>query len=220
MNKKSFFAWLWGMSLLLGLFLSIVSVCALDEGWYHKWYASHDLAQELKVPEVSLNEAMDMMTGYVDGSRETMDGSLKGIGEVYNSKEKAHMQDVKALYDHARTVMWVSWGVALALTVYFGWKKEFRLMAQGYVSALAAYAVLFGFLGLWAVTGFDDFWTHFHKLFFSNNLWLLDPATDFMICICPADMFMDLVVRILCWFVSALTAGGLVSYWVLKRRLR
>lgn len=218
MKHGSFAAWLWGMSLLLGFFLSVVSVCALDEGWYHKWYAADHLAQKLQVPEDSLDEALDMMTGYVKGTRSDLDGSLEGIGEVYNAKEKAHMKDVKALYDHARMVMWVCWGIAAGLGLWLVWKRQFVLMAQGFVSALAAYVIVFGFLGMWAATGFDDFWTHFHQLFFSNDLWLLDPATDFMIRICPAQMFFDLVARILLWFVSALTAGGLVSYWILKRQ--
>ena len=81
-------------------------------------------------------------------------------------------------------------------------------------------AVLFGFLGMWAATGFDDFWTHFHQLFFDNDLWLMDPATDFMIRICPAGLFEELIGRILLWFVSALTVISIGCGVILKRRVR
>ena len=36
----------------------------------------------------------------------------------------------------------------------------------------------------------------FHLLFFTNDLWLLDPATDLLIRICPQSMFAEMGLRI------------------------
>lgn len=47
--------------------------------------------------------------------------------------------------------------------------------------------LVFGFLML---IGFDQFFTKFHELFFTNDDWLFDPATDPIINALPEDFFM------------------------------
>ena len=56
-------------------------------------------------------------------------------------------------------------------------------------------------------------------MFFSNDLWLLDPATDFMIVICPENMFSALVTRIVLLFVVVLGVLDGLAYFLLKRKL-
>ena len=36
----------------------------------------------------------------------------------------------------------------------------------------------------------------FHHIFFNNNLWILDPAEDYMIRMLPEGFFYDMVMRI------------------------
>ena len=54
-------------------------------------------------------------------------------------------------------------------------------------------------MGLWlllgagltalALSGFDSFFIGFHKLFFDNDLWLLNPQTDLLIALMPTPFF-------------------------------
>jgi len=67
-------------------------------------------------------------------------------------------------------------------------------------------------LGLYAALDFNSFWTSFHLLFFSNNLWLLDPSTDILIMMVPGEFFFDLVIRIILLFASAFIASVIVSF--------
>ena len=50
--------------------------------------------------------------------------------------------------------------------------------------------------GIWAAVDFGSAFTFFHHLLFTNDLWLLDPATDLLIRICPSGMFANLGLRI------------------------
>lgn len=216
MSLKRLAAWFWGMAAILAILLTTVDVMALDTGWYDKWYRQSDLAEKLDVPEESIEQAMGMMLEYVKGTRNSMDGSLAGIGEVYNAREKAHMKDVRRLYDRAMTVKTACWIIVIAGIVLAVWKHSWKTLALGYLQAGLCWLVLIAFLGLWAATGFTDFWTRFHELFFDNDLWLLDPATDFMIRICPEQLFFDLVIRIVLTITAVAGAGGIVS-WVVWR---
>lgn len=213
--RKQWLFWLWGMSAILALLLSVVDLTALDTGWYDRWYQQSDLSQILDVPEETIEEAMDMMLGYIRGDRPDMDGTLPGIGEVYNDREKAHMKDVRTLYQHAMLVRNIAWILTAAGLIWGLWKRKAPQLALGYLQALLCWVILFAFLGLWMATGFTDFWTHFHELFFDNDLWLLDPATDFMIRICPESMFFDLATRIVLWAVALTGTGGVIA-WVVR----
>ena len=46
-------------------------------------------------------------------------------------------------------------------------------------------------LGLIMSTDFTRYFTIFHQIFFDNDLWILNPATDLLINIVPEPFFMD-----------------------------
>ena len=46
-------------------------------------------------------------------------------------------------------------------------------------------------------TDFNKYFTIFHQIFFSNDLWLLDPGTDRLVNIFPEEFFAYTAIRIL-----------------------
>ena len=51
-------------------------------------------------------------------------------------------------------------------------------------------------LGFLISRDFTAVFTKFHELLFNNDLWLLDPETDYMIRILPEGFFLDMTLRI------------------------
>ena len=49
--------------------------------------------------------------------------------------------------------------------------------------------------GLFA-SDFDKYFRIFHEIFFDNDQWMFDPATDYMIRMLPEGFFFDFVIRI------------------------
>ena len=47
-------------------------------------------------------------------------------------------------------------------------------------------------------------WKRIHEIFFTNDLWLFDPATDYMIRMLPEGFFYDMVMRIGGVFIGSL----------------
>ena len=45
------------------------------------------------------------------------------------------------------------------------------------------------------VFNFDEFWLKFHRIAFSNDLWLLNPSNDLMINVCSNEMFKTLIIN-------------------------
>lgn len=60
----------------------------------------------------------------------------------------------------------------------------------------------------------------FHHIFFNNDLWLLDPATDLLINIVPEPFFVDTASYIALVFGISVAVIFGVSRWWLRREKR
>ena len=72
-------------------------------------------------------------------------------------------------------------------------------------------------LGSLFASNFNRYFTIFHEIFFDNDLWMFDPAEDYMIRMLPEGFFYDFVIRIGSFFVGGLIvpgilAGGLIGF--------
>ena len=74
--------------------------------------------------------------------------------------------------------------------------RALRAWGKALVGGAALFLGLAGLLALICALDFNRAFIAFHHLFFTNDLWLLDPRTDLLIRICPQSMFMGMAVRI------------------------
>ena len=58
---------------------------------------------------------------------------------------------------------------------------------------------------------FNAVFVQFHHIFFDNDLWLFDPAEDYMIRMLPEGLFYDMVMRI-----GGLFAGMLILLLIIS----
>ncbi len=204
-----------GICLIVAMLLSSVSSVVFDHGFYQDLYTRIDLAKRENITPTDLEESIFMMTDYVQGSRDDLDGTITWRGQVqpaFNTKEIRHMKDVKALWLNARTVMIVCWlicgGCAVILLVRNHLEGLSDLM-EGLLDGLLFFAIVLVFFGFWWFVDFTGFWTWFHTIVFPGNTdWLLDSATDFMIVICPEEMFSSMVFLIAGRLLAGLAAVG------------
>ena len=93
------------------------------------------------------------------------------------------------------------------------------MLAAAYGKCAIGFLCFVAMMGIWAFCDFTGLWESFHRLFFRNDLWLLNPRTDLMINMFPEDFFFHMVIRIAVMFLIGF--GGMavwsVFYW--KRRL-
>lgn len=207
------------LAVLIGL-----NTVALNHSFYRELYSGLNLAEENDVSQEDINRSIDAMVDYVAGKRDDIEEAIVWKGHeqnAFNDKETAHMKDVKALYLRFAIVT----GLLVLFTVILGWlchkrhpERWLEYEALGIVQAFVCFAILLLVFGIMAMQDFTAFWTGFHKVFFTNDLWLLDPATDFMIVICPETMFSTLITRIVLAFLGITLPVLLVCLWIIKRK--
>ncbi|MBR3841914.1 MAG: TIGR01906 family membrane protein [Christensenellaceae bacterium] len=206
---KRFFAAMAGFFLLLGiLFLSIDSWCFAD-AFYKKEYAKLGTAESIGISEEDLGNATDALLDYLQGKREDLvtyaDFESVGECEVFNEKEKLHMVDVRVLYLNARVLLLGLGGIGLVILVFLFIKNKKKALIPVLAGYMDANVILLAFaaaIGVFVLVDFDTFWTNFHHIFFTNDLWLLDPRTDVLINMVPGQFFFDLVFGIACSFLA------------------
>ena len=129
---------------------------------------------------------------------------MQGNREIslFNEKETQHLRDVKSVFlfvDHVQEIALVY--IMAYVVGVFVWARE-RPLQRLAVHALTGGLLTIGIivsLGLVALSGFDQAFEQFHHIAFSNNLWLLDPATDHLIQMFPEGF----------WFNVTMFLGGL-----------
>lgn len=85
------------------------------------------------------------------------------------------------------------------------------MVPLGYLQALFVYLILAAILGVAMSIDFTSCFTLFHKLFFTNNLWIFDPETDYMIRMLPEGFFSDMVIRVGVIFIVLLAVPGVAA---------
>ncbi len=207
--------------IFIALLILFVHLFCFNLSFYKQQFVKYDVAGEIGISDSELNQSMQVLLDYLQDKRSdmaitvTIDSQRQ---QMFNDREEQHMVDVKNLYSGAMNVAY-SAVVSIGIVIYSflqDRRKQEDSLTFSLQEGLMIIGLVFGFVVLYAVIDFNGFWTSFHRMFFSNDLWLLDPATDNMILMLPEGLFNALVLRIV---VSSL-AVVLVFIAILAYRLR
>ncbi|HWR22191.1 MAG TPA: TIGR01906 family membrane protein [Feifaniaceae bacterium] len=218
-------AWPVRLALLLVCLLFIVSalfssirIVVNRPAFFYQEYARLDHARYMGMSTEDLTGATMQMIRYMEGSVPSIDIEVTVNGErvsMFNDRERAHMVDVLALYQGWRTVSYVSFGLLALATVLL--RKRPGEIARAFLSASKVFVLLLAAIAVWVLFDFSSFWTAFHHLFFTNDLWLLDPATSRMINMMPQQLFYDIVLFVVAVFL-VLWAALIIAALAVKRK--
>lgn len=200
LGPLSFF---FGLFLIVALLLSSVEGVVFNKTFYQNLYTKLDWANQIQVSQADLEHSIFMMVDYVQEKRDDLEGEIVWKGKTqstFNSKEIRHMKDVRDLWLKARNVMYFSWIGALICGLFviaLCSKQSVIWLFEGLKASLSFFFIVLMLFGFWWIVDFTGFWTWFHTIVFPGNQdWLLNPATDFMIVICPEEMFSTMIFQI------------------------
>lgn len=183
------------------LITSVEAVTYWTPGFYEKEYAKYNVTESVRMEMDDLLDVTHEMMAYLRGDREDLhvptivDGQPR---EFFNEREIAHMEDVRGLFLAAINIRRACLiGMVLGIALLFALKADVKRVLPKTVCA--GTLLFFGILSALALiisTNFSKYFVIFHKIFFSNDLWILDPSTDLLINIVPEPFFVDTAARI------------------------
>lgn len=204
--------------ILIGLITSIDVTC-FDSSFYETEYAAMDTASSLHMSQEDLMKATNTLLDYIQDEREDIQVNITSYGisaPAFNERESLHMIDVKNLYQFAlqiRIVACILLLVSILFLFYKRRKETIDMLAKGYIQIAIAFVCFIIMLGLWAAVDFTSLWESFHHVFFSNDLWLLNPRTDLMINMFPEAFFFHMVMKLSFMFLLPFTIILILCLW-------
>ena len=178
--------------LMIILFItSVEAVVYWTPGYFEKEYTKYNVLDSL--PSMTMDDLLHVTT--------TMGGEQR---EFFNEREIAHMEDVQVLFLKALSIRRVCLILGAGLLILMAATKARmgRVLPPSLCMGTGLFFALITVLGLIISTDFTKYFIMFHHIFFSNDLWILDPATDMLINIVPEGFFMDTAARIALLFGS------------------
>lgn len=213
--------------MIILLITSVEAVVYWIPGYFEREYTKYNVLDSL--PSMTMEDLLEVtyeMMDYLKGEREdlhvvtVMDGQER---EFFNEREIAHMEDVQVLFLRAMSLRRACIFICvLCLGFLFLTKAPVRRVLPP--SICAGTGLFFGITAILALIISGDFTKYFvifHHIFFDNDLWILDPATDMLINIVPEGFFMDTAARIALLFgASSAVLFGICLFLTLRGRSR
>lgn len=188
------------------LITSVEAVVYWNDGYFEKEYRKYGVLERVQMEMDDLLYVTDEMMDYLRGGREDLDIEAEIAGrlqEFFNEKEKRHMVDVKGLFHAGQGLRAGGLLAAAVIALFLLWRRQrdtlLRMLQWGVGLFLAAMAAL----ALLASASFTKYFTQFHLIFFDNDDWILNPATDRLINIVPEGFFRDTAFLIAAVFLAA-----------------
>ena len=207
MKQKNLLAWAAGILctfclMIIFLITSVESVVYWTPGYFEREYTMYNVPETVSMEMDDLLYVTDEMMMYLRGDgRDDLNISVPVDGHTrpfFNEREMAHMEDVRNLFIgalHLRTACIAA--AFLCLALMFLVKADVkRILPRAVCTGTGIFMVLTAGLALLISTDFTKYFIIFHKIFFDNDLWILDPATDLLINIVPEPFFADTAARI------------------------
>ncbi|MCL2677472.1 MAG: TIGR01906 family membrane protein [Clostridiales bacterium] len=211
-----------GFLLVLFILLAALQGVAGNKAFFEKQFAladenGQDAYQRTRMEQDEFWRVTDALLDYLFGRSGTLQTQAVIGGasaDVYSEREILHMADVQKLMKGATAAKWLALGLGLFLLLYVFFFTKGRLrvavLCRGYLRGIAAFFVLALGIGTFALADFEGFFTLFHRIFFSNDLWILS-ADDFLIRLVPQMFFENFVARMgLIFGLTVLISGLLV----------
>ena len=205
------------------LAVSAIQWVAFDLDFYWNMYYDQHTPERVGMSQDDLSRVTVEMLAYLNDEPGASFADITAVidGEprqVFNEREITHMVDVKRLYAMALFVRGLCFAVgAVCIVLLLIWMRTgaFARLSAAYLITGAALILGAGLIWLLARNDFSAFWERFHRIFFTNDLWILEPRTDLLIRMVPEEFFSSLVRRI--GFTLAGMTGFLAytSMWAL-----
>ena len=179
------------ISLSLVSLLIAVEINSFNKEHYIKNYKSYN---QVEITGKSLEELMEITDDlflYLKGK-----AGDEILEPNFNQREVLHMRDVQVLFKIGYILKYTTLILSIAIIAYFIKIGEKKLLGKYIFRGLFINWALLALLGILIYSDFNKYFTYFHYIFFTNDLWLLNPETDLLIQMLLEEFFYSMATSI------------------------
>lgn len=218
----SIFKFLLIIFLPISIFFTILQFYALSKDFYLDEFEKYNIYKATKMSKEDVSKVTDILISYIKGETDNLSIKAKidgKIEEVFGQREKQHMVDVQRLFNKGYRLRNISFMISLLsmIIIILLARNKLRTVFKGLFWSGVLTFILMISLFILVKIDFYKYFTIFHEIFFTNDLWVLNPKTDVLIQMLPLEFFTDITVKVLSWFIGILLIMIIISYLILKK---
>ena len=187
--------WLFILCMPVLLITTSVRIASNSSELYRYGFNKYGVSQVTGLAPAELQKVIGGLITYFNSGEEYISLTVVKDGKpftLFNEREVGHLKDVKGLF---RLDFWLLLGTLIYAFIYAGlnyilWQDK-RRVAWGLIGGSGLTLAIIIMLGLMIRLNFDWFFYQFHLISFANDLWQLDPATDYLIMLFPQGFWYD-----------------------------
>ena len=202
----------------LALLLTTVEVVSFNTDYFVNKYEEYEISKSTGIVIDDLEGITDKLLNYLKDKTDNLEIEKEINGskrQVFNEKEILHMIDVKDLFIKGKIIRNISMILIIISILYLGIKNK-KDLGQAFIMSSALSILSMVTLFLLMYTNFNKYFTYFHEIFFTNDLWLLNPETDVLIQMLPLEFFYSIATKISTMFILEVIILALIGLFIQK----
>lgn len=154
----------------------------------------YQVRNHLSVTVEDLCQVTKEMISYVRGRNGNLDVTVTVDGNsvpFFTDRDKMHLGDIAVMVRQGKIFCAIGLGLVVPGIFFLCRRGSLTVLCRTY---LFFWLILLGVavaLGIWIASDLQGFINGFHRMFFKNDLWILNPATDRLIWLFPTRIFQD-----------------------------
>jgi integral membrane protein (TIGR01906 family) len=219
-------ATLFVLSLPLAFIGNNVRWVTLDPETYRAGFERYSTTARTGLPPEELGLIAQGFIAYFKGAPSLFNPTVALRGQrrpLFNERELAHMADVQQ-------AMQFTFRLGLAATIYALLYPAALLIARRSAAlrnlgrrliwgALLTVAILVLVGGL-SLLDFEDLFIRFHQVAFQNDLWMLNPRTDYLLILFPEGFWLDITLKLAVLAAGEALLTGIVGALLIRQARR
>ncbi|GFN35944.1 hypothetical protein TXYLGN1_17310 [Tepidimicrobium xylanilyticum] len=159
-----------------------------------------------------LEEITEVLLNYL---KDGLDGQV--LSPYFNEREIRHMEDVQYLFEYGYILKQITFIISMIIIGLLLIKEGKKSLGIALFYGPFIWHGSFLLLFLLSLLDFNKYFTYFHLIFFSNDLWLLNPKTDLLIQMLPENFFINIFIRIVLLFLFLLSIIQIIGFRFMKK---
>ncbi|MEA3422290.1 MAG: TIGR01906 family membrane protein [Bacillota bacterium] len=202
-----------GLLLFLFILINVVEVYTFNHDYYLSEFDKYDVYKDVDLGRDGVYYASGEIISYLKNDRNDLNVVYEGV-DVFNQREISHMVDVKRIFTFLKYAKIFSVLLGILMIVLDKSVKTvvWSLIYTGMHSLIMMSAVI-----VVAINDFTSAFIKFHEMFFSNDLWLLNPMTDRLIQMLPEGFFLDMALSIGITHLSITLTLAIIAVYNLRK---
>ncbi len=178
----------------VGLILLAAYLCLFRVEFMNRMCDKYQVPSRLEISREDLHRVTGEMMAFVKGQEGDLDVTVTLGGDArvfFNERDRQHLEDIAGMVRSGKRFLVLGGLCFLGLLLFMAHKGMLEWLCRGYLFSWLFLLGLFLIVGIWMLADLTGFINAFHRLFFNNDRWILNPAKDMLIRLFPRALFLD-----------------------------